>query len=420
MVYSFNKKEGILIYWNPLKILGAIKKMKESLFNYRFEYENQKYIFNTNNNGLIQINNDIFTEEEREYLRVNRFWVDDNEDEIALLEREINHNIQKRQKELELTIALTNYCNFSCVYCYQNKNEKLMTTEVANMIIEKIDRILNDNIFEGINIHYFGGEPLLNIPVLIYLDENIKKITDKIGIVYKAFLTSNGSMLSKELLQKVKFSSIQLTFDGLEKTHDRLRVSDHFHFKEEIELIENIMNFSQAKVLLRTNICKENKDEIIALHKYIFEKFGNERIEINPNRTIKYHQDDSFEMLSVQEYAEVAYQIKLLWSEQKGKFELPVPRSTPCKFPYGNAYAISPEGYCTFCSGSMDQEKKYFFDVDIENKKMFSVRKECKKCNILPLCLGGCIIQYNLRAGACTYEKYELKNILISYIKHIS
>ena len=86
-----------------LKNFGSNKKMKESLFNYRFEYENQKYIFNTNNNGLIQINNDIFTEEEREYLRVNRFWVDDNEDEIALLEREINHNIQKRQKELELT-----------------------------------------------------------------------------------------------------------------------------------------------------------------------------------------------------------------------------------------------------------------------------------------------------------------------------
>ena len=291
------------------------------------------------------------------------------------------------------------------------------------MSIEEAGKILSAYFQVVDSVEHFtvtGGEPLLNIPVLIYLDENIKKITDKIGIVYKAFLTTNGSMLSKELLQKVKFSSIQLTFDGLEKTHDRLRVSDHFHFKEEIELIENIMNFSQAKVLLRTNICKENKDEIIALHKYIFEKFGNERIEINPNRTIKYHQDDSFEMLSVQEYAEVAYQIKLLWSEQKGKFELPVPRSTPCKFPYGNAYAISPEGYCTFCSGSMDQEKKYFFDVDIENKKMFSVRKECKKCNILPLCLGGCIIQYNLRAGACTYEKYELKNILISYIKHIS
>lgn len=352
--------------------------MKESLFNYRFEYENQKYIFNTNNNGLIQINNDIFTEEEREYLRVNRFWVDDNEDEIALLEREINHNIQKRQKELELTIALTNYCNFSCVYCYQNKNEKLMTTEVANMIIEKIDRILNDNIFEGINIHYFGGEPLLNIPVLVYLDENIKKITDKIGIVYKAFLTTNGSMLSKELLQKVKFSSIQLTFDGLEKTHDRLRVSDHFHFKEEIELIENIMNFSQAKVLLRTNICKENKDEIIALHKYIFEKFGNERIEINPNRTIKYHQDDSFEMLSVQEYAEVAYQIKLLWSEQKGKFELPVPRSTPCKFPYGNAYAISPEGYCTFAVALWIKRKNIFLMSILKIKKCFLFAKNAK------------------------------------------
>ncbi len=70
----------------------------------------------------------------------------------------------------------------------------------------------------------------LNIPVLIYLDENIKKITDKIGIVYKTFLTTNGSMLSKELLQKVKFSSILLTFDGLEKTHDRLRSVAPFPF----------------------------------------------------------------------------------------------------------------------------------------------------------------------------------------------
>ena len=138
------------------------------------------------------------------------------------------------------------------------------------------------------------------------------------------------------------------------------------------------MNFSQAKVLLRTNICKENKDEIIALHKYIFEKFGNERIEINPNRTIKYHQDDSFEMLSVQEYAEVAYQIKLLWSEQKGKFELPVPRSTPCKFPYGNALVINPEGYCTFCSGSMNQEKNIFLMSILKNKKCFLFAKNAK------------------------------------------
>ena len=211
---------------------------------------------------------------------------------------------------------------------------------------------------------------------LIYLDENIKKITDKIGIVYKAFLTTNGSMLSKELLQKVKFSSIQLTFDGLEKTHDRLRVSDHFHFKEEIELIENIMNFSQAKVLLRTNICKENKDEIIALHKYIFEKFGNERIEINPNRTIKYHQDDSFEMLSVQEYAEVAYQIKLLWSEQKGKFELPVPRSTPCKFPYGNA--LVQKVTVLFAVALWIKRKNIFLMSILKIKKCFLFAKNAK------------------------------------------
>ncbi len=76
------------------------------------------------------------------------------------MKEKYNHNIQKETERVRTYNALTNYCNFSCVYCFQNKNEKLMTTEVANMIIEKIDRILNDNIFEGINIHYFGGEPL--------------------------------------------------------------------------------------------------------------------------------------------------------------------------------------------------------------------------------------------------------------------
>ena len=225
-----------------LKNFGSNKKMKESLFNYRFEYENQKYIFNTNNNGLIQINNDIFTEEEREYLRVNRFWVDDNEDEIALLEREINHNIQKRQKELELTIALTNYCNFSCVYCYQNKNEKLMTTEVANMIIEKIDRILNDNIFEGINIHYFGGEPLLNIPVLIYLDENIKKITDKIGkISFVDVIRSNEENVFNLRQEKGKY--IAKVKSGYQQFQD---MNTLFQKLDEAILVSNALTYVEV------------------------------------------------------------------------------------------------------------------------------------------------------------------------------
>lgn len=51
MVYSFNKKRRDSNILESLKNFGSNKKMKESLFNYRFEYENQKYIFNTNNNG---------------------------------------------------------------------------------------------------------------------------------------------------------------------------------------------------------------------------------------------------------------------------------------------------------------------------------------------------------------------------------
>lgn len=76
--------------------------MKESIFNYHFTINNKKYIFNTNNSGLLQQNPKGFTEEEQNYLIQNNFWVDDNFDEVAALEQEINQNIKKASTILNL------------------------------------------------------------------------------------------------------------------------------------------------------------------------------------------------------------------------------------------------------------------------------------------------------------------------------
>lgn len=378
-----------------------------------------KYIFNTNNGGLISTNPDGYTDEEKEYLIKNKFWVEDNTDEVSELEQEVNKNIWQGLDSLELTIALTNHCNFRCVYCYQDKNEQKMSLDVADKILDKIDRMLQYKRYEVIKIHYFGGEPLLNIPILCYLDEKITALSKKYQILYQAYLTTNGSMLTDELMSKVHFYSIQLTFDGMKNTHNSLRVSDSFHFDDEVQLIGRIMEHSDARIILRMNICKQNQEEIIALHRYVFDKYGWDRIEINPNRMIKYHEKDQFDMLSPKEYAEILFRLKVFMDKATGTYKLPIPRITPCKFPTGNAYAISPKGLCAFCSGEMNGGNTYFWDIDVNKKKEIRFRDECKKCVCLPLCLGGCIVQYRLNAGCCTHHKYEMKEILTYYIEKL-
>lgn len=390
--------------------------MKESFFNYRISLNNKKFIFNTNTSGLIELTEDPLTEIEKTYLYDNGFLVDDDCDEILKLEAEINENIAKSTDCLELTIALTNQCNFKCEYCYQDKNENVMTNKVAKEIIKKIDTLVKSQCYSSIHIHYFGGEPLLNVPILLYLNQEIRKISQENHLNYKAFLTTNGSLLSDEILSNIDFYSIQLTFDGLENTHNKLRKSNVFHFKEEYNLIGKIIEKTNAYVLLRMNICKQNKEDVLNLHKLIIDNYGTKRIQINPNRMIKYHKHDNFNMLTEKEYSDIIFQLYILMDELTGKYELPIPRSTPCKFLCGKAYSISPDGYLTFCSGLMEPEATKFSIININTKKKIHFREECRNCKCLPLCLGGCKIQYDLKAGCCIYEKYHLEDIIKYYL----
>ncbi len=391
--------------------------MKESIFNYHSVINDKNYLFNTNNGGLLELTKSDFNNEEKDYLARQGFYVDENIDEIQKLEEEVNESIWSGSESLELTIALTNQCNFKCAYCYQDKNQKVMSMQVADDILQKIESILSKGNYKEIYIHYFGGEPLLNIPILKYLDNNICKSAQDNHVKYVSFITTNGEMLDDSVLQSVKLDHIQLTFDGREETHNKLRISETFHFKDEIALLKKILDTTNARITLRMNACVENKEEIREFYQSILKQFGYERIDINLNRMIKFHEKDNFEMLDQKEYAQLFFDIKKLYEEITGKFQLPIPRKTNCKFICGMAYSISPDGYCNFCSGSVENGTILFKDIDITKRNEIKFRKECKSCTFLPLCLVGCIVQHNIGAGCCTYEKFCMEDILKYYIE---
>ncbi len=69
-------------------------------------------------------------------------------------------------------LFVTEKCNLRCDYCYQKRNPKDMEPDKA---VDAID-FLFDNSQNFFTLTFFGGEPLIDIPLLMYLmDYSSKK-----------------------------------------------------------------------------------------------------------------------------------------------------------------------------------------------------------------------------------------------------
>lgn len=126
---------------------------------------------------------------------------------------------EKKKKTIMLTI--TEYCNLSCTYCYeQNKSLKEMRFETAVEILKR-ELTVNDG-YDSCEIQFFGGEPFLNFDLL-------KKTCDYLWEQewpkqFICFATTNGTLVHGEiqewLLKNRDRFTCGLSLDGIKKAHD--------------------------------------------------------------------------------------------------------------------------------------------------------------------------------------------------------
>src|SRR5256714_2834329 len=73
---------------------------------------------------------------------------------------------------------------------------------------------------------FFGGEPLLNLPVMYDLAERTWRATQARGISMVVNVITNGLLLSPEVVDHLEpygLSGIKITLDGDRDTHNRMR-----------------------------------------------------------------------------------------------------------------------------------------------------------------------------------------------------
>lgn len=135
----------------------------------------------------------------------------------------------------ELVLEVTNSCNMRCTYCiFGDKYSELrehgynnMTFETAKIAISNFFSLINESRIYNPDgkpiVSFYGGEPLLNYPLIKRCVEYIKEVYS--GEVYFT-LTSNATLLTDEMLYFFRDNSIHPIFslDGGEVQHNLHRV----------------------------------------------------------------------------------------------------------------------------------------------------------------------------------------------------
>ena len=124
-------------------------------------------------------------------------------------------------KTKSITLVLTHQCNLRCTYCYEkHKDAQRMSFETAKKIVDK--ELLLDDGTTFVEIDLFGGEPLLEFPLVKEIVEYVK--SNKYPKEYVFFITTNGVLLNESrkawLKENAEYLQLGLSLDGTKKMHD--------------------------------------------------------------------------------------------------------------------------------------------------------------------------------------------------------
>ena len=142
-----------------------------------------------------------------------------------------------RSRSFELLLILTEDCNLRCRYCALSevyplnraRSARKMSLDTAKAAIDWYVRLvqpqLDRNPRKRFGLSLYGGEPMLNMPVLKGVLEYCR---DRYPGVFLYVMTTNGTLLTPQNVELLVEHDVlvAVSFDGPEQQHDRFRL-DH-------------------------------------------------------------------------------------------------------------------------------------------------------------------------------------------------
>lgn len=180
-------------------------------------------------------------------------------------------------------------CNLSCTYCYKEDletaaNGSKMALETAK---ESIDLLLKEG--EGqnrINVVFFGGEPLTNLPMIKSAVEYAEMRCAEEGKQVDFSMTTNATMLTEDIvdyLDKHRFG-LAVSMDGPKAIHDKNRITTSGNGTYDVVRRKVAMLLSRYRsrpVGARVTLTKGTTD-VFAIHQHLKEELGFHEVGFAP------------------------------------------------------------------------------------------------------------------------------------------
>ena len=358
-----------------------------------------------------------------------------------------------------LQVQVTDICNLKCPYCYVKQRKNVLTFDMFLRQYEKLDKLFSLFAYykpehRKFNVGFFGGEPLLNLDVILKITEFLRKENR----LADAHIQTNGTILTKDIVDILNTNGIgwSYSYDGLWQSSDvynhneiktlsmdkKIRSCDFFRGSPKImispssldTLLENYQYFENLNILtpdftlVRDNIWSSEDVEkydrqLDILTNYLIDKTLSSGVV---------HSLGIFDLYIADTIAGTKY----------GK------RAFSC-FSGTNGCAITPIGVIYPCTRFYSNDKFPLYDcvndvIYYDNINFFQRSSsspiyfdKCKKCSLYKVCNAGCnysqlecgnfeefkpvdsVCEMFKKTYKYAYKYYRSVNTKVDYLKEI-
>jgi uncharacterized protein len=442
--------------------------MQPSIFNVQvpLEQRNEVFLMNTFTDAQVIVSPEVtalmarlggpdappagaFTPEERATINELAEWgfvVPDHASERRALD-EFFHKVRHDTAEMRLTVLTTLQCNFACDYCFQgdhgdhNKFAHKMSLETAGRVVDWTVARFDDLSPETFTLTFFGGEPLLNLPVLYDIAERLWNASVERGIRMRISIITNGLLLTPAIVDRLLpfgLVGVKITLDGDQATHDRMRPlrGGQGTFDRIIENVRAVAG--RCRVNIGGNFDESSVDSYPALLDFLKEQSFSphiSRVNFKPIiRTTPATPKGVIALTAVNGDGRplngtcmttagsgganpcdlchfVDEKTAFLREETKKRgFETADGvHMGPCELHFDHAYTIGPDGALYACpgftgdaslsTGHIDGRREAPRDTAAARFADLAAWRKCGDCSFIPVCAGGCAVASHTELG---------------------
>lgn len=320
-------------------------------------------------------------------------------------------------------------CNLACKYCFLGNNdcEKRSSFLTENMSVDTADKAISffirqlreselDTEKNKPVLIFYGGEPMVNFPVLEYIAVKInelRKSEDCIRNIDMSMVT-NGLLLNESRIKRLHELdvAIAVSIDGFTDEANNMRVDVHGEpvFPRILQTLDKCKELGvdvSLSVTLSEETIKNTTDILRLIDTYGIKAFGFNIMMSSDSFALPPDYNDAAAQFIIDEFVELRergiYEDRIM--RKLKSFSKAQVYFSDCAATAGGQIVIAPNGQVGICHGCL-HDKQYFVthvdDTDFVavNDKNFIEwsqltplnHEECMDCPALGICGGGCPI----------------------------